>query len=404
MEISNVRFPSPVRPLCLAAALALSACGSLDDVSGNSTIDYRTTGNKTAPLDIPPDLTQLSRDPRYAPQGASVSASSFQTGTAPAAPAATAATAASSAPAASAPAAPGAQVVAVNSGTNEAGVTKIERQGNERWLASPLTPEQMWPQLRSFWQELGMALVVDRPESGVMETDWAENRAKIPQDAIRAVIGKVFDSAYSTGERDKFRTRVERTPTGSDVFITMRGMIEVQTESDKSQTKWQPRPPDPQLEAEMLGRLLQKLTAKSPKAVSPAAAAAAASAPEPVARARMLEGRPAPTIQVDDGFDRAWRRVGLALDRSGFTVEDRDRVQGLYFVRYVDPAQAGKEEPNFVTKLFTSKSDAGAPVRYRVSVKAEGNVSLVTVLDNQGAPEKGEAAQSIMKLLLADLK
>jgi outer membrane protein assembly factor BamC len=304
----------------------------------------------------------------------------------------------------SAPAAQGTQAVAVNSGTNEAGVTKIERQGNERWLSSPLTPEQMWPQLRAFWQELGLALVVDRPESGVMETDWAENRAKIPQDAIRAVIGKVMDSAYSTGERDKFRTRVERTPTGSDVFITMRGMIEVQTESDKSQTKWQPRPPDPHLEAEMLGRLLQKLTAKSPKAMTPAAAAAAASAPEPVARARMLEGGPAPTIQVDDGFDRAWRRVGLALDRSGFTVEDRDRVQGLYFVRYVDPAQAGKEEPNFVTKLFTSKNDAAAPVRYRVSVKAEGNVSLVTVLDNLGAPEKGEAAQRIVKLLLADLK
>ena len=405
LEIPNVSFPSRVRPLCLAAAaLALAACGSLDDISGNSTVDYRTTGNKTAPLDIPPDLTQLSRDPRYAPQGASVSASSFQTAAAPAAPAASGAGATPSTFAVSAPAAQGAPAVAVNSGTNEAGVTKIERQGNERWLASPLTPEQMWPQLRSFWQELGLALVVDRPEAGVMETDWAENRAKIPQDAIRAVIGKVMDSAYSTGERDKFRTRVERTPTGSDVFITMRGMIEVQTQSDKSQTTWQPRPPDPHLEAEMLGRLLQKLTAKSPKSVTPAAAAAAASAPEPVARARMVEGRPAPTIQVDDGFDRAWRRVGLALDRSGFTVEDRDRVQGLYFVRYVDPAQAGKEEPNFFTKLFTSKNNAAAPVRYRVSVKAEGNVSLVTVLDNQGAPEKGEAAQSIMKLLLADLK
>ena len=404
LEIPNVSFPSRVRPLCLAVALALAACGSLDDVSGNSTVDYRTTGNKTAPLDIPPDLTQLSRDPRYAPQGASVSASSFQTAAAPAAPAASGAGATPSTFAASAPAAQGAPAVAVNSGANETGVTKIERQGNERWLASPLTPEQMWPQLRSFWQELGLALVVDRPEAGVMETDWAENRAKIPQDAIRAVIGKVMDSAYSTGERDKFRTRVERTPTGSDVFITMRGMIEVQTQSDKSQTTWQPRPPDPHLEAEMLGRLLQKLTAKSPKSVTPAAAAAAASAPEPVARARMVEGRPSPTLQVDDGFDRAWRRVGLALDRSGFTVEDRDRVQGLYFVRYVDPAQAGKEEPNFITKLFTSKNNAGAPVRYRVSVKAEGNVSLVTVLDNQGAPEKGEAAQSIMKLLLADLK
>jgi outer membrane protein assembly factor BamC len=387
MEIFNVSFPSPVRPLCLALALALSGCGSLDQVTGNENVDYRTTGNKTAPLDIPPDLTQLSRDPRYAPQGASVSASAFQAGAA-----------------APSPSAAGTTAVAVNVAATEAGQTKIERLGNERWLSSPLTPEQIWPQLRAFWQEMGLALVVDRPEAGVMETDWAENRAKIPQDAIRAVIGKVLDSAYSTGERDKYRTRVERTETGSDVFITMRGMVEVYNVTDKSQTVWQSRPADPSVEAEMLGRLLQKLAAKPPRAVTPAAAVAAASAPEPVARARMIPDRPVPTLMVDDSFDRAWRRVGLALDRSGFTVEDRDRAQGLYFVRYVDPAQAGKEEPNFFTKMFTSKSDPTGPVRYRVSVKGEGNASIVTVLDNQGAPEKGEAGQRIIKLLLADLK
>jgi outer membrane protein assembly factor BamC len=118
----------------------------------------------------------------------------------------------------------------------------------------------------------------------------------------------------------------------------------------------------------------------------------------------MLADRPSPTLQIDDSFDRAWRRVGLALDRSGFTVEDRDRAQGLYFVRYVDPAQAGKEDPNFFTKLFGGKSDPTGPARYRVSVKGEGNASIVTVLDNLGAPEKGEAGQRIVNLLLADLK
>lgn len=375
-----------VRPLCLALALALAGCGSLDQVTGNESVDYRTSGNKTAPLDIPPDLTQLSRDPRYAPQGASVSASTLQAGaTAPAA------------------ATKGATVVAVQSATTDAGETKIERQGTERWLSSPLTPEQMWPQLRAFWQEMGLALVVDRPEAGVMETDWAENRAKLPQDAVRAVIGKVFDSAYSTGERDKFRTRVERTPTGVDVFITMRGMVEVYADAQKTQTVWQPRPPDPHVEAEMLGRLLQKLSAKPPRAATPAAAQAAASAPAPVARARLLSDRPVPTLQVDDTFDRAWRRVGLALDRSGFTVEDRDRAQGQYFVRYVDPAQAGKEEPGFFSKLFGSKPDTSL-ARYRVSVKTEGTQSIVTVLDNQGNPDKGDTAQRILTLLLADLK
>ena len=384
----------PVRPLCLAliAIAALTACGSLSQVTGDETVDYRTQGNKTAPLDIPPDLTQLTRDPRYAPQGASVSASSFQT------PAAGGAAAPAAVPSATPTA------VAVTTVTTDTGKATIERQGNERWIASTMTPEQMWPVLRSFWQEMGLGLVVDRPETGVMETDWAENRAKIPQDAIRAVLGKVIDSAYSTGKRDKFRTHVERTETGCDVFITMRGMVEVYIDVQKTQTAWQPRPPDPHLEAEMLGRLLQKLSAKPPRAISPTAAVAAASAPAAAPRARMLADQTTPTLQVDDGFDRAWRRVGLALDRSGFTVEDRDRAKGQYFVRYVDPAQAGKEDPNFFTKLFSSSSAASGPAHYRVAIKADANVSLVTVLDNQGAPEKGEAGQRILALLLTDLK
>jgi outer membrane protein assembly factor BamC len=394
METANVTFSIPFRPLALALAAlaALTACGSLNQLTGEETVDYRTQGNKTAPLDIPPDLTQLARDPRYAPQGGSVSASAFQT---PAAPGAATAALPGSMPT---------TAVAVKSADTPAGKTTIERMGNDRWLSSPLPPEQMWPVLRSFWQEMGLALVVDRPEAGVMETDWAENRAKLPQDAIRAVIGKVLDSAYSTGERDKFRTRVERTETGSDVFITMRGMVEVYADVQKTQTTWQPRPPDPYVEAEMLGRLLQKLSAKPPRAIAPAAAVAAASAPaEPPQRARMLADQATPTLQVDDGFDRAWRRVGLALDRSGFTVEDRDRTKGQYFVRYVDPAQAGKEDPNFFAKLFGAKSDTSGLARYRIAIKSEGNVSLVTVLDNQGVPEKGDAGQRILTLLLADL-
>jgi outer membrane protein assembly factor BamC len=390
-EIPNVTLPSSVRPLCLSIVLALAGCSSFDQLTSGESVDYRTQGNKTAPLDIPPDLTQLSRDPRYAPQGAAVSANALQ----------------SSAPAAAVGGGAKAKVVAVN----EVDQTRIERLGNERWLSSPLTPEQMWPQLRAFWQERGLALTVDNPEAGVMETDWAENRAKIPQDIIRGTIGKIFDSAYSTGERDKFRTRVERTPTGTDVFITMRSMEEVYNTVDKTNTVWQPRPADPQIEAEMLGRLLLKLTAKPlPQAATASAptnaAALVSSVPPTPPRARMVADAPTPTLQVDDSFDRAWRRVGIALDRSGFTVEDRDRAQGIYFVRYVDPKMAGKEEPNFFTKLFTSGKDAqGAkPVRYRVTVKADGKTSLVAVSDNQGLPAIGEAGQSILSMLLNDLK
>jgi outer membrane protein assembly factor BamC len=353
---------------------------------GNDKVDYRSGGTKTAGLEVPPDLTQLTRDSRYQQtQGSAVSAAAFQ----------------ASAPMASAPAA----VLSVAVAPQSVGDMRIERLGNERWLRTSMPPEQLWPQLQAFWKERGFTLTLDQPTTGTMETDWAENRAKLPQDIIRGTIGKLLDGAYSTGEVDKFRTRIERsgTGTGTDVYITHRGMMEVYVGQAKDATIWQPRAPDPELEGEMLSRLMLKLGATEAVAKTAMAVPGAPGAP---ARARILADQPSATLQVDDGFDRAWRRVGVALDRSGFTVEDRDRTQGIYFVRYVDPALAGKEAPGLFSKLFSSskQDEAGGPTRYRVVVKGEGERSTVTVLNGQGAPENGEAGKRITTMLLDDLK
>ena len=223
-------------------------------------------------------------------------------------------------------------------------------------------------------------------------------KALFPQDAVRRTIGRVFDSLYSTGERDKFRTRVERTAKGSEVYISHRGVEEVYVNQQKDSTVWQPRAADPQLEAAFLSRLMQKLGV-----AEEAAKTAVANAPAAPTRARMVAGQVS-TLQVDDNFDRAWRRVGLALDRGGFTVEDRDRAQGLYFVRYVDPKDVGKGEPGFFAKLFGKTDAAGGPLRYRVQVKGDGDRSTVAVLSAQGAPEAGENGQRIVSLLLEELK
>ena len=363
----------------LALALVLSGCSSIENLMSGDKIDYRSTGTKTNGLEVPPDLTQLARDTRYGQQGGSVSASTFQTPL------------------------PAGSVPVVQSVAPQAlGDIRIERAGNQRWLVTPLTPEQLWPQLQSFWADRGFKLVVNQADAGVMETEWAENRAKLPQDIIRATVGKVFDSLYSTGERDKFRTRVERNANGTEVYITHRGMVEVYSDQLKQQTVWQPREADPQLEAEFLSRLMVKLGAKE----EVAKVALAAPANTAAARARALANTPAASLQVDDSFERAWRRVGLALDRSGFTVEDRDRSQGVYFIRYVDPALAGKDEPGVLSKLFNfgSKTPEGGPARYRVVVKGEATTSTVTVQNATGAPENGEAGQRIVKLLVEDLK
>ena len=383
------RFPS-VSAIAAIVVVSLVGCSTSDGMLSSDKVDYRTSGGaKSVGLEVPPDLTQLTRDSRYQQvQSGSVSAAALQ---------ASAPAGGTSSVSASATPTPVVAATAV-------GAVSLERSGSDRWLHTTLAPEQLWPQLQGFWKDGGFVLVQDVPAAGVMETDWAENRGKLPQDFLRGTIGKLFDGAYSTGELDKFRTRVERVSNGSDIYISHRGMIEVYAgDRQGTTTVWQPRQADRQLEAELLSRLMLKLGAT--KEVAGAMVATAAS-PEAPARARMLPDTATPTLQVDDGFDRAWRRVGVALDRSGFTVEDRDRTQGLYFVRYVDPAFAGKEEPNFFQKLFSSgkKDDGSSPTRYRVLVKGDGDRSAVTVQNSQGVPEAGDVSKRITSLLLADLK
>ena len=350
------------------AALTVVGCTTFDEEK----IDYRSA-KKANTLEVPPDLTQLSRDTRYTAPGASVSAASLQ-----AAPA-KAATASAASPAKS--------------------ELRIERAGSQRWLVIDRAPAKLWEPLREFWQESGFTLALEQEKLGILETDWNENRAKLPQDFIRSTIGKVFDGLYSTGERDKFRTRIESDGKGgSEIYISHRGMIEVYTSDRKESTAWQPRPADPELEAEFLRRLMLKLgqTPEQAKAVLAAASQPSAS------KLASLDGRPA--LQIAEGFDRAWRRVGLALDRSGFTVEDRDRTQGIYFVRYVGGDKGQTDKPGFFAGLFGAKAQEITPQRYRIKVSSEAGQSTVSVLDAQGQPDAGANAQKMLQLLADDLK
>ena len=368
----------------MTCLLALDGCSTIENFLTGEKVDYRSTTTRSTGLEVPPDLTQLSKESRYQAPSGTINASTFQ------------AAAATQAPVAAAAAAIAPQSL---------GSFRIERLGNERWLSTTLAPEQVYPQVRAFWKDNGFTLVQDRADAGIIETDWAENRAKLPNDFVRNTIGKVFENIVSTGELDKYRTRVERTATGSDIYITHRGMEEKYIGERRESTIWESRPADPSLEAEFLSRLMVKLGAKDEEAKTVVATASATTGGP--ARARLLEGRPGPTLQVDDGFDRAWRRVGIALDRTGFTVEDRDRTQGLYFVRYIDPAFAGREEPGFFSRLFSfgrKKDDTNGLAKYRVKVTSDGASSTVSVLDSQGKPENSENGKRIVGLLLDDMK
>ncbi len=352
-------------------AFAAVGCSVLEE----GKVDYRSA-KKVSNLEVPPDLTQLSRDTRYLVPGASVTASSLQQQ-------------AQVQPAASVAIAP-----------TDAKL-RIERAGSQRWLVIDRAPEKLWQPLREFWQESGFNLALEQEKLGIMETEWAENRAKLPQDIIRSTIGRVFDSLYSTGERDKFRTRIERNAQGgSEIYISHRGMIEVYTSDKKEQTVWQPRPSDVELEAEFLRRLMIKL------GTTPEQAKAVLSAGTQPQAAKTANVNGVPILQLAEGFDRAWRRIGLALDRTGFTVEDRDRSQGIYFVRYL-PSDSGNQDgkPGFFSSLFGSnKAKEITPQRYRIKVGSDASQSQVSVLDAQGQAETSATASKILQLLANDLK
>ena len=377
MKSAFAATPTRLAALALTSSL-LAGCTTYTDGLFGSRVDYKTAAVKTAALEVPPDLSQLARDSRFQPQGGVISA----------------AAAAAGGPTNSSNAGSGALGVALVS----RGDARVERSGQERWLVVAQTPEQIWPQLQAFWTARGFVLEVDDPKIGVMETNWSENRAKLSDDVVRNTLGRLLKNLYDSGERDRYRTRVERSVTGSEIFISHRGLSEVYTSERRDSTTWRARASDPQLEAEFLSRFLMTLGA--PEAL---ARTTVASAPEAPARARLLAGRPAAGLEVDEPFDRAWRRVGLALDRSGFSVEDRDRAGGLYYVRYIDPAAAGKNEPNWFMRLF-EKGNTQATVRYRVAVQAAGEKTTVSVLTSAGAAENGENAKRIVGLLVNELR
>lgn len=385
----------PARALLAAALLAcgLGGCTTVSDSFTSSKIDYRSAASVPAPtLQVPPDLTQLASDPRYQPPaGGTVSATALQ---------AAADTTPQQAPVVAAPPRAGDDV-------------RIERSGNQRWLVTRQTPDQVWNTLRTFWQDNGFTLTVDTPQVGVMETDWIENRAKLPTDFISRTVGKVLDKLRDTGERDRYRTRVERNGQFTEIYVSHRGAEQVGSAERRSETlRWQTRPSDPGLEAEMLARLMLRLTGTddsirpSNSKTIEAATSTVNATPSAPPRARAVDQSAGAVLQMDDNLERSWRRVGLALDRSGFTVEERNRAQNVYAIRYVDPKLAGQEEPGFFSRVFSgARKDDLKGTLYRLKLTADtATTSSLSVLDDKGVAVKDEGARNIVTLLVNELR
>lgn len=368
------------------AAIGLAGCGTLSSLNPFETkrVEYRTAAPGAA-LEVPPDLAPPKYDERYKVAGsATLSGVNAQTRAA---------------------------LLAGSRGVlpTQSGF-RIERAGTERWIVANQGTDEVFARLRDFWGSLNLTLVVDDPRIGIQETDWAENRARIQDDVIRRTIGKVFDAAYSSGTRDKYRVRVERvSPSVTEIYVSHRGMEEKQVGNQGGSPifRWEPRKPEPEFEAEILSRMMIFLGLSKEVAAQLAAAATStgpAAAPAPrIEQATLVKAGKTTSLSMDDGFDRAWRRVGLALDRVGFTVVDRDRTAGTYFVRYADPETSGKRD-GILDKLKFWQADASNVEQYRITVKEAAGKSVVAVLDKAGQPDDSTTGTRIVTLLHEQLK
>ena len=391
-----MRLRNAATLLALVVAASMAACSSNKINIESKKVDYKSEAGKLPPLEVPPDLSRPASDNRFAvpdvnPKPTATYSDYSRERTASGRPAG---------------AARGDTAVLPQQDN-----VRLERDGNQRWLVVKGTPQQVFPMVKDFWQENGFVINVEAPESGIMETDWAENRAQI-NEGIRGMLTKFLENLYSTGERDKFRTRVEAgaQPGTTEIYVSHRGMEEVYvnnaTQGDIRETRWQPRASDPNLEVLMLGKMMTRFGVDDAKAQAQVAKGGAAVPPR--ATLSRAGGQSGGTLALDDQFDRAWRRVGLALDRVGFTVEDRDRSKGLYYVRYIDPRTDQKAEDKSwfsSLKFWSSKDEKPKTEQYRIEVKdTTSGGCQVKVLNKDGAQDQSETAGRILALLYDQLK
>jgi len=402
-----------------ARALALLMAGGL--VAGCSSptpgkIDYRSDAKaKQASLAVPPNMLDETADQRsLPPQGGETSLSALKQVQA------------------EAPPSDQTQVLPQVPGMH------IQRDGTESWLViDNRTPDQVWPQVRRFWQEQGFLLIVDQRDKGVMETDWNETHPKISDGLIRNTLSWATGNSYVTAERNKYRTRLETSPTGGTyVFISQKGLSEQLTGTNNDTSKWEPKPNDPALETEYLKRLMMTLARAKPGVPDAQIAAeadakanpksAASTAPDAAAAAiaaqnAAVAGQSAPAassasnapaggqytsteLTLSEPYDRAWLRVGVALDRANFTVDDRDRTKGIYYLRYVDPKDMTSAEQGFWSQLFHGHKDKVAK-QYKLNVRAvTENQTRVAVIDDNGQVDSSRPAQEIMSLVVDQLQ
>ena len=272
--------------------------------------------------------------------------------------------------------------------------------GTVRWLDVAAPAESVWPKIRDFWRSVGISVKRDEPRIGIMETEWAENRAGLPMDWLRKSVGKIFQSAYDAGTRDRYRVRIEKpTAQTTRIFLTHKGAEKVIT---NTLTGWELRPANHELEAELLNKLKAFLQGDVVGAAKRQASGqlSGGDANQTSSLVSLVEQEGQVILQVHDNYKRAWVLTGIMMDRMGLVAEKRNQAAGIYHVTYrgddEDTAKRG-----FFKRLFGGRKTLLVKGQdYQVHVQDAGKLSIVRITDDEGKPLNKRLSQ----LVLARLK
>ncbi|MEJ2609884.1 MAG: outer membrane protein assembly factor BamC [Candidatus Thiodiazotropha sp.] len=371
---------SPIFLSLLLLILPLFGCSSDGGYFSTSDRMYRTQKETVDDLDVPPDLTSSTmQDALMIPGSGSASYEDYahqrekSTGT-----------------------------IVAEQVLPEFDTIRVNRNGDQRWLVIQAQPESVWPKVVAFWRTNGLLLVEQNPTIGIMKTDWLESRADIKQGPITEFLRKALEGIYTSATRDQFRVRLERgeEPGTTEIYLTHRGLEEKLKEDvsgDADTTYWTPRPNDPGIEVAMLRSLMVYLGASQEKAE------AAITAPDNREdHSWLVKNGERSELMVNEDFPHAWRLTGVALDRVGFAVEDRDRTSGIYYVRYNELQKNDDEDKGFFSKLAFWRDDEveiDYKAQYRVKLKTEDEGTLITVQDEKGGPAAAEVTERILGLI-----
>ena len=250
--------------------------------------------------------------------------------------------------------------------TNQGGVTRllpeitqarIKREESIRWLEIDLPPADVWLAVRDFWLNQGFTLEIELPEAGIIETGWQQDRTQVLGTGLTRYLDIALERINDTGIRHRFRTLIEPgdTPGSTSVFVAFRGIKQEQNGD------FTPLEVDVTREAEMLRRLLLSFRL-------PEESVATLEQFEQQTIVNDLYEKNAHILVILRGRDQAWRRLQLALDRSGFTVTDSDFASGNIVLLLAEPAKDPDSE-GLLDVLFSSDDEAATSYEVVLQVR-----------------------------------